>query len=149
MSLEEKSRRLADHLQTVMEAAQRADAQNAALREKLNRREIHVLRVLGREHNCVMGRLASAICLSLSSATGIIDGLIDKGLVRRDRSAGDRRVVEVVLTEQGRALVDQAMAGPVEVARDMLSGLNAAEREALSSLFGKIAERIEAEKKSA
>lgn len=149
MSLEDKARRLVGHLQTVMEEAQRVDARNEALREKLSRSELHVLRVLGRERTCVMGRLAGAICLSLSSATGVIDGLIEKKLVRRDRSAADRRVVEVVLTEEGRALHEEAMAGPVEFARELLKGLNAEEQEDLLALFRKIAERIREQRQPA
>lgn len=147
MSVEDKAKRLVGHLQTVMEAAQRVDAKNAALREKLSRGEIRVLRVLGRERHCVMGRLADSICLSLSSATGIIDGLIEKGLVKRERSSVDRRVVEVVLTDAGRALHEEAMAGPVEFARGLLKGLNGEEQDALAGLFRKIADRIEAEKR--
>ncbi|MBI3565261.1 MAG: MarR family transcriptional regulator [Elusimicrobia bacterium] len=149
MSVEDKAKRLVDHLQTVMEAAQRVDAKNAALREKLSRGELRVLRVLGRERHCVMGRLADSICLSLSSATGIIDGLIEKGLAKRERSPEDRRVVEVVLTDAGRALHAEAMAGPVEFARGLLKGLNGDEQDALAGLFRKIADRIESEKRAA
>ena len=143
MSQEDQARLLTGHLQTIMEEAQRVDARNAELRGKLSRSEICVLRVLGRESNCVMGRLADAICRSLSSVTGLIDGLIEKKLVRRERSTSDRRVVEVLLTEAGRTLHEEAMAGPVEFARGLLKGLDAAEQEALLSLFGKIARRIE------
>lgn len=149
MSQEDRARRLTGHLQTIMEEAQRSDAKNEELRAKLSRREIHVLRVLGRERSCVMGRLADSICLSLSSATGLIDGLIEKKLVRRERSIHDRRVVEVVLTEAGRALHEEAMAGPVEFARGLLKSLDATEQDALLVLFRKIAERIEAEKAAA
>lgn len=148
MSVEDKAKRLVGHLQTVMEAAQRVDARDAALRDQLSRGELRVLRVLGRERHCVMGRLADSICLSLSSATGIIDGLIEKGLVRRERSSEDRRVVGVVLTDAGRALHERAMAGPVEFTRGLLKGLTAEEQDALSGLFRKIAERIESESRA-
>jgi DNA-binding MarR family transcriptional regulator len=96
-----------------------------------------------------MGRLADAICLSVSSATGIIDGLIEKGLVRRERSTEDRRVVQVVLTESGRAVHAEAMAAPVEFARGLLQGLSAEEQESLLALFRKTAARLEAEKRAA
>lgn len=149
MNLEDRARLLSDHLQTVMEEAARVDARDKDLRAKLSRREVHALRVLGRERGCIMGRLADSICLSVSSATGIIDGLIEKGLVRRERSTEDRRVVQVVLTEEGRAVHAETMAAPVEFARGLLKGLNAEEQESMLALLRKTAERLEAEKRAA
>jgi DNA-binding MarR family transcriptional regulator len=149
MNLEDRARRLTDHLQIVMEEAENADKKNTAVREKLTWQEVRVLRAVGRQDCCPMSGLADAICLSLSSATGLIDRLVSKKLVKRDRSSEDRRVVQVELTEQGRELNEEAMAGPVEFARGMLKGLNADEQDALVSLFGKISERIKREKAAA
>lgn len=146
MNLEDRARRLVDHLQTVMEEAESVDKKSSAVREKLSWQEIRALRAVGRTDCCPMSGLADAICLSLSSATGLIDRLVSKKLVKRDRSSEDRRVVQVELTEQGRALNEEAMEGPVEFARGLLKGLNAEEQESLLALFRKISERIKAEK---
>jgi DNA-binding MarR family transcriptional regulator len=146
MNLEDRARRLSDHLQTVMEEAESVDKNNTSVREKLSWQEIRALRAVGRQDRCVMSGLADAICLSLSSATGLIDRLVSKKLVKRDRSSEDRRVVEVELTEQGRALHEEAMAGPVEFARGLLKGLTSDEQESLLALFRKISERIKTEK---
>lgn len=146
MNLEERARRLTEHLQTVMEEAESADKKNSAVREKLSWQEVRVLRAVGRQDCCPMSGLADAICLSLSSATGLIDRLVSKKLVKRDRSNEDRRVVQVELTDQGRELNEEAMAGPVEFARGLLKGLHAEEQDSLLSLFRKISERIKAEK---
>ena len=149
MNLEDRARRLTDHLQTVMEEAESVDKKSTAAREKLTWQEVRVLRAVGRQECCPMSGLADMICLSLSSATGLIDRLVSKKLVKRDRSSEDRRVVQVELTEQGRELNEEAMAGPVEFARGMLKGLNAEEQDALVTLFGKISERIRKEKAAA
>lgn len=148
MSLEDRARKLVGHLQTVMEEAESLDKKTAAAKEKLSWQEIRVLRVVSREDCCPMSGLAEKICLSLSSVTGLIDRLVSKKLVKRDRSVEDRRVVQVELTEQGKALSEEVMQGPVEFARGLLRGLNAEEQEALLALFRKIAGRIEAEKKA-
>jgi DNA-binding MarR family transcriptional regulator len=118
------------------------------VREKLSWQEIRVLRAAGRQECCTMSGLADAICLSLSSATGLIDRLVGKKLIKRDRSSEDRRVVQVELTEQGRELHEETMEGPVEFSRGLLKGLNAEEQDALVSLFVKISERIKTEKKA-
>jgi DNA-binding MarR family transcriptional regulator len=148
MNLEEKARELVDRLQTVMEEARAVEKKSSADRANLSEQEVRVLRTVGRQDCCVMSGIANAICLSLSSVTGLIDRLVEKKLVRRDRSNEDRRVVQVELTEEGREARDAAMEGPVTFARDVLKGLNAEEQDALLALFGKISERIEVEKRS-
>ena len=45
-----------------------------------------------------------------STGTRLCDRLVRKGLVRRQRSTADRRVVRVTLTPAGRSLVDQVSA---------------------------------------
>jgi DNA-binding MarR family transcriptional regulator len=42
-----------------------------------------------------------------SNATRIVDKLIVKGLVKRSENPGDRRAVEIVITEKGLALLEQ------------------------------------------
>ena len=106
------------------------------------------MRAVGRQDCCPMSGLADAICLSLSSATGLIDRLVSKKLVKRDRSSEDRRVVQVELTEHGKTLNEEAMQGPVEFSRGLLKGLNADEQDALIGLFRKISDRITTEKRA-
>lgn len=52
--------------------------------------------------------LARYILVQPSTMTGIIDRLEQKGLVARQRSNADRRVVTIELTELGRALAEHA-----------------------------------------
>ena len=148
MNQEEKARRLTHHLQTVLEEAEAGDRKNAAVREKLSSQEVRVLRAISRQDCCIMGGIADAICLSLSTVTGLIDRLVSKKLVRRDRSTSDRRVVQVELTDAGRELNEAALEGRVDFAQGVLKALSASEQEALLGLFGKISERIKAEKKT-
>jgi DNA-binding MarR family transcriptional regulator len=146
MAPEERAPRFVDHLQTVLEEAQAVDKRAEAA--DLTRGERRVLRALGRQGCCPMSGIADMICLSLSSVTGLIDRLVEKGLVRRDRSPDDRRIVQVALTDEGRGAHQSAMEGPAAFAKRVLKGLNADEQEALAQLMKKVAERIEAEKKS-
>ncbi|MBV9943822.1 MAG: MarR family transcriptional regulator [Solirubrobacterales bacterium] len=54
--------------------------------------------------------LADAADLSPASVTEMLEGLATVGLVRRERSARDRRVVLTSLTENGRRLVEERRA---------------------------------------
>jgi DNA-binding MarR family transcriptional regulator len=55
-----------------------------------------------------MNELASRILASKSGLTRVIDRMEEAGLVRRERPDRDRRVIEVVLTEQGAAALQAA-----------------------------------------
>ena len=68
----------------------------------------HVLTLLRHHDAMPMGRLAEILDVSMSSATGIIDRMEERGLVERDRVPDDRRVVLVRPTATGLDLVDEA-----------------------------------------
>lgn len=149
MSGDDKARRLVDHLQTVMEGAEGAVARSAAAREALSAQEIRVLRTVGRHEHCIMSMIAERIRLSLSSVTGLIDRLVEKKLVCRDRSPEDRRVVKVELTGEGRELHASVVDSQVEFARGLLKTLSAREQDELLALFGKLSDRVKSESKTA
>ena len=54
--------------------------------------------------------LAEALLLTASGVTRLLDGLESAGLVERATCASDRRVVYAVLTEAGRAKLEEASA---------------------------------------
>jgi len=55
-----------------------------------------------------MNELAERILYSKSGLTRVVDRLEKAGLVRRVRPENDRRSIFVGLTDQGRAMIDQA-----------------------------------------
>jgi DNA-binding MarR family transcriptional regulator len=80
-----------------------------------------------------MGQLGQRLMVSGGNITGLTDRLAADGLVRREVDASDRRVQKVVLTDEGRELF-ASMAGDHEAwVRELLSGLDAQEVEALLS----------------
>jgi DNA-binding MarR family transcriptional regulator len=66
----------------------------------------------------IMRQLADALAYDPSTITGVVDRLQDRGLVQRERQAGDRRAWALALTDAGHAtrieLLDllRAPAGP-------------------------------------
>lgn len=82
------------------------------------------------------GELARRAAVSKPSLTGLIDGLTARGWVKRSSVAGDRRGVDLVVTETGRAALDSAEACMVEALDRLLGGLDAvARRRALDGLL--------------
>ncbi|HEX3427197.1 MAG TPA: MarR family transcriptional regulator [Candidatus Limnocylindrales bacterium] len=60
------------------------------------------------DRRLTMSELARRAMLPPSSLTRVIDRLVERGLIARDRSASDSRVVHASLTNAGRARVRSA-----------------------------------------
>lgn len=84
------------------------------------------------------GRLAEKHLKSPNNFTVVISNLEKQGLVRRERSPHDRRVVLIELTDEGRRAVEQTMPDYVEAITSDLSRLTAEEQEQLAALLRKV-----------
>jgi len=84
----------------------------------------HVLTLLRHHDAMPMGRLAEILDASMSSTTGIIDRMEEKGLVERVRVADDRRIVLVRSTAAGLALIDEAELVKSEIIVSAISRLD-------------------------
>jgi len=60
-----------------------------------------------------MSDVAAFLGVGLSSATGMIDRLVDKGLVARSHGSADRRIVTCSLTELGHDVFQQCWRVPM------------------------------------
>lgn len=85
-----------------------------------------------------MGLLSKELDVPLSTATRIINGLVDNGLAERTTDPEDRRVVQVILTETGWNLHQIMNEFMHEHFDQILSQLTAEEREQLVTLLLKI-----------
>jgi DNA-binding MarR family transcriptional regulator len=74
-------------------------------RHKVTVPQVTCLYAIGRDEPTTATRLAREVLMSPSTVVGILDRLEAAGLVRRERDAADRRVVNVTLTEAGLRLV--------------------------------------------
>jgi DNA-binding MarR family transcriptional regulator len=81
-----------------------------------------LLRLTGAE-GLTMGALAREIGVSYAGATQIIDQLVVLGLVERERSTEDRRVVRLRLTERARPEMEQALARRARQVREVCDQL--------------------------
>jgi MarR family transcriptional regulator, organic hydroperoxide resistance regulator len=88
-----------------------------------------------------MGQLSTQLGCDPSSATGIVDRLEGKGLVRRVADDTDRRAKRVELTADGRKL-RRAIEQRVMAARPSIAGLTKAEQRQLRDLLRKAMEGL-------
>jgi DNA-binding MarR family transcriptional regulator len=105
----------------------------------------HVLTLLRHHDAMPMGRLAEILDASISSVTGIIDRMEERGLVERVRVPDDRRVVLVRPTQAGLGLVDEAELVRSDVMRATLSRLSTGELERLTAALADLGTALEAE----
>lgn len=75
--------------------------------------------------------IARALGVGVSTVTGIIDRLVEHGLVERHTDAADRRLSRVVVTPAGTDLVDRLWASRREQLDKMLDELTPEERTTL------------------
>ena len=96
---------------------------------------LSALRRQGPPYRLSPGALLGATLVSSGTMTNRIDGLAAAGLVRRQPDHQDKRGVLVELTGRGRAVADAALADLLRSERELLAGLNAAQRDELAGLL--------------
>ena len=109
----------------------------------------HVLTLLRHHDAMPMGRLAEILDASMSSTTGIIDRMEERGLVERVRVPDDRRVVLVRPTQTGLDVVDEAELVKSDIMHAALGRLSLEQLERLAFATGDLQVAIEAEIASA
>ncbi|MFI4852941.1 MAG: MarR family winged helix-turn-helix transcriptional regulator [Gimesia chilikensis] len=93
------------------------------------------LRRAGNPEGLTPTELMEAVMLSSGAMTNRIDRLEEQGLVERRPSPNDRRSLQVLLTAEGRKVVDEAVADRLDEAEGALCGLKAEERDQLADLL--------------
>ena len=81
--------------------------------------------------------LARATMLTSGAMTNRIDRLEERGLVRREPDPFDGRSIHVVLTEEGRDIIDRAIAIRLEEAKTVLRALRPDEVDGLRDGLGR------------
>lgn len=84
------------------------------------------------EYGTITAReLSQKLCLDSGTLTPLLKKLEQKGLITRSRSAEDERVMDVAVTERGRALEKQA-----ETVPERIAGCFRLEPEEAAQLYG-------------
>ncbi len=104
----------------------------------LNRGEFDVLATLRREgepYQLNPTELSKALMVSSGGMTNRLDRMERAGLVSRQPDPGDRRGSQVILTEKGLSLVEEAVAEHSTNEHRLLSALEETDREGLANLL--------------
>jgi DNA-binding MarR family transcriptional regulator len=106
--------------------------------------QYNVLRILrGEGKPLPMLEIAGRTVQVVPGITGLIDRLEAAGLVRRERSTEDRRVIFVSITDKGLEVLGRLDEPLVALEKRMIGCLSAAEQHRLIHLLEKIREHLE------
>jgi DNA-binding MarR family transcriptional regulator len=108
----------------------------------LSRSETTLLAFIAEHGPATMSEISSLLGMALSSTTGLVDRLVERGLVERARPESDRRTVRVLLTSRGKKALEAFTADRIRLARGMLERLEPAEREVLLGYFRKMTPEV-------
>jgi MarR family transcriptional regulator, organic hydroperoxide resistance regulator len=105
--------------------------------------QFHLLSPLTDFRSLPVGALAEAAGISGPTATRMLDGLVRDGLVERENSTADRRVVTVSLTRKGKRVVERKRAHTHERRHAAFEQLTDREREQAAAILRRLALVVE------
>lgn len=112
---------------------------------QMNHFDMRIIRFLVEEGPTTMNELADYIGLASSTMTGRVDRLVELGVVERERSQEDRRVVLVKVAKRGEDIESMRMEHGLRVVRAMLRTLDEEEVKQFVAFTKKMTARIDFE----
>lgn len=111
----------------------------------LNFTQLRVMRALGEGGPMRATELARLVEHDGGALTRVLDRLQEKGYVSRRPNAADRRAIEVVMTEDGRAAWNSMKVCVTELYSGVFAVLSEAEQAQLFSLLNRIRDHLESD----
>lgn len=104
--------------------------------------QLTVIKLLESFGDLSLSSLSERIRAQNSTVTGIIDRMEREGLVVRERSKTDRRVVLIKLSDKGSELARSIQVEPMEIFRTALMSLERSDLEDLLRILGKVQKQV-------
>ena len=104
--------------------------------------QLTVVKLLESFGDLSLSSLSERIRARNNTVTGIIDRMEREGLVRRERSATDRRMVFIRLTPKGQRLARSIAIEPMEIFRQALADLPPDDIQQLFRILGQVQESV-------
>lgn len=101
-----------------------------------------VIRIVGRFPGISAGRLSTVLHMHPSTLTGILERLVDAGLVKRAVDRWDRRRAVLSLTAKGRRIEGRASGTVEQAVERVLRNLSPADRACAELVLGDLAREL-------
>jgi len=104
----------------------------------LNPTEFAVLELLYNKGEQTVQKIGEKVLIASSSITYVVDKLEKKNLILRTPNPEDRRITQVSITDEGKALMDDIFPGHAKAVQRILEGLTMEEKEEMISQLKKL-----------
>jgi len=126
-----------------LQAESRRLAKEQCAKHGITATQLNALKLLQSVGDLSLSDLSKKMSATNSAITGLVDRMVEAGLVAREQSAEDRRVWKIRLTAEGKAMARKVDVAPWEILSSALLALPPAELEQLIKTLLKVTERIE------
>jgi DNA-binding MarR family transcriptional regulator len=115
---------------------------------RLTMPQLRCLQAITKDGTALTTQLARQMHVAVPTMTSMIDGLSDRGLVGRHPDPADRRQVRIVMTDEGRAVLERYQTIMHERLRTLLSHLTATQKKRLLVAMHDMAAMLDADAQS-
>lgn len=126
-------------------AESRRVTKTAAREHGLTGPQVSALKILEATGDLSLTELSERMSAKNSTITGIVDRMERDGLVVRERSSSDRRIVLIRATDKGRELARSVKVGAMELLTGALGSLGEKDRQELLRIVFELAEHVRTE----
>jgi DNA-binding MarR family transcriptional regulator len=125
-------------------AAMKCAMSDRLVRLGISMAQLNILYTLHRSGEMPMSRLADALNVSLSNATGLVDRMEERGFIERTRVPEDRRIVQVRITDDGVRVLEANDEMTDELLRSVLADLDHPTLDAMARTMAEFRASLEA-----
>lgn len=100
--------------------------------------QIHTLEVLGSHGAMRMKELANRLSITTGTLTVQVEKLVQAGLIERQSIEGDRRSIQVTLTEEGKGVFQQHNALHMSLTEELTRRFSAEQQKNLAQMLALI-----------
>jgi len=104
--------------------------------------DIQTMRFVSVHPGCKLSDLAEHLGVVPTTASSIVDRLVDRGLIRRDRPETNRRVIAITLTDDGASAFSRLEAEELATMKTMLEALPPDDRAQFVDSMARIADTV-------
>jgi len=115
------------------------------LHDKVSSYQIHALFTLIGTAT-TMGELAEEMNITLPSATALVDRLVKSGLVERQTDPDDRRIIRLLVTQEGRKVCEAMKKHRKKAFKVLLDAMSERDQAALYRILTNVRQTLELER---
>ena len=138
MNKNDKVNRLIDAMQKLILKMQEVENTCLTLTQDISKKELALISLIGKKKEVIMTEASDYLEVPMSTATGIVDKLVNKGYLVRHHSHEDRRIVKVGCSKYGSEACSLVHKMVMKMGKTILNDLSDNDQDNLVSLLEKV-----------